>query len=62
MVRQITVGADLSGVPVMRRCNVIGPSDGGATDCDLADAMILDRAVGGGSVTGENSCDAYFSE
>ena len=30
-----------------------------ATDCDVADAYVLDRFVGGQPVTVENTCEAY---
>jgi hypothetical protein len=38
---------------------VIGPPDGGATDCDVADAYVLDRFIAGLPVTVENTCQAY---
>jgi hypothetical protein len=41
------------------RCNVIGPSDGGMTDCNVADAYVLDRFTDGFPVTVENTCQAY---
>jgi hypothetical protein len=52
--RTITQPIDLS------RCNVIGPSDGGDTDCDLNDIFLLRRIVNGtpGAVPG-NLCQAY---
>jgi hypothetical protein len=43
----------------LTRCNVIGPPDGGATDCDVADAYVLDRFIAGLPVTVENTCQAY---
>ena len=49
----ITVTADLT------RCNVTGPSDGGVTDCDVADIFVLQRVVAGRPVTVENTCQAY---
>ena len=55
----------VAGTPLAdaTRCNVIGPSDGGASDCDLADAFVLDRYLGGGTVTVGDLCEAYrFSE
>ena len=44
----------------LSRCNVIGPSDGGITDCDLNDIFLLRRIVNGtpGAVPG-NLCQAY---
>jgi hypothetical protein len=55
------VGATLSGTFVATRCNVIGPSDGGVTDCDVADIYVLQRVVAGGAITIENTCAAYFT-
>ena len=54
------VGATLSGTFVATRCNVIGPSDGGVTDCDVSDIFVLQRFVAGEPVTLENVCAAYF--
>jgi len=36
-----------------------GPSDGGASDCDVADIFVLQRVVAGRPVTLENTCQAY---
>jgi len=44
---------------MLERCDVIGPSDGGVTGCDVADAYVLDRFARGASVTIENTCVAY---
>ena len=38
---------------------MIGPSDGGASDCDVADIYVLERVVASESATVENSCQAY---
>jgi hypothetical protein len=59
LVGEHVVGATTAAI--LTRCNVIGPSDdvGGETDCDVADAYVLDRFVGGQPVTVENTCDAY---
>jgi hypothetical protein len=38
---------------------VIGPSDGGVTDCNVADAYVLDRYTDGQPVTVEDTCEAY---
>jgi hypothetical protein len=57
LVGEHVVGATTAAI--LTRCNVIGPSDGGATDCDLLDAYVLDRFVSGQPVTVENSCAAY---
>jgi YVTN family beta-propeller protein len=60
IARQHLVGATLSGnVFIPERCNVIGPSDGGASDCDVADIYVLERLLAGGSAKVENSCQAY---
>jgi DNA-binding beta-propeller fold protein YncE len=59
IAREHLVGAMLSGPFVAERCNVIGPSDGGASDCDVADIYVLQRVVAGKSATVENSCQAY---
>jgi hypothetical protein len=53
------VGRTESGSFVAKHCNVIGPSDGGATDCDVRDLYVLERAVGGDGALLENACDAY---
>ena len=49
----------LSGPFDPTRCNVIGLSDGGVTDCDVSDIFVLQRFLGGQPVTVENSCAAY---
>ena len=53
------VGALLGGTFIATRCNVIGPSDGGVSDCDIADIFILQRFLAGSPVTVANTCDAY---
>jgi hypothetical protein len=60
LVGEHVVGATTAAI--LTRCNVIGPSDGGATDCDLVDAYVLDRFTGGQPVPVENSCVAYTGE
>jgi hypothetical protein len=52
------VGATLSppGSFVASRCNLIGPSDGGLSDCDVADIFILDRYLSGAQSSLENLC------
>ncbi len=50
----------LSGPFDPTRCNVIGLSDGGATDCDVSDIFVLQRFVGGQPVAVENACAAYL--
>ena len=57
LVREHVVGATTAAI--LTRCNVIGPSDGGVTDCNVADAYVLDRFTDGLPVTLENSCQAY---
>ena len=42
------VGATLSDTFVVTRCNVVGPHDGGVSDCDLHDHAILERYLSGG--------------
>jgi hypothetical protein len=43
----LAIGAFLTGSPILvpSRCNVRGPSDGGATDCDLVDLAVIRRAL-----------------
>lgn len=41
---------------VSSRCNMIGPSDGGVADCDVADAFVLDRFLSGGLSSFDNVC------
>jgi hypothetical protein len=41
------------------RCNVVGPSDGGLTDCDIEDLYVIERAASGQPVVLQNACDAY---
>jgi hypothetical protein len=53
------LGVPLGGTFDPTRCNVIGESDGGVTDCDIADIFILQRFLAGSPVTVENTCDAY---
>jgi hypothetical protein len=59
IAREHLVGATLSGPFAAERCNVIGPSDGGASDCDVADIYVLQRFLAGKSATVENTCQAY---
>ena len=58
--RKYVVDATPPVLPVLTRCNVIGPSDGGVSDCDIADVFILQRFLAGSPVTVENTCDAYL--
>ncbi len=58
--RRFVVGASPQTSFEERRCNVIGPSDGGATDCTVADLFVLARSLGDGSPI-PNECDAYRS-
>jgi len=55
------IGRTLGGTFVAARCNVIGPSDGGASDCDVADLAVLQRFANGTPVTVPNACQAYGS-
>ena len=41
------------------RCNVVGPSDGGVSDCRLEDIFALLRALKGESETLGDACAAY---
>jgi hypothetical protein len=53
------LGIPLGGAFDATRCNVIGPSDAGVSDCDIADIFILQRFLAGSPVTVETNCDAY---
>jgi hypothetical protein len=53
------LGIPLGGPFEAARCNVIGDSDGGVSDCDIADIFVLQRFLAGSPVTVANSCDAY---
>ena len=53
------LGVPLGGTFDETRCNVIGPSDGGVSDCDIADIFILQRFLNGNPVSIEDACDAY---
>jgi hypothetical protein len=59
IARQHLVGATIEA-PVydLARCNVIGPSNDDASDCDVADIFVLERVVAGKSATVEHDCDA----
>jgi hypothetical protein len=48
-----TVTADLG------RCNGVGPSDAGVSDCDVADICVLECLVEGEPVTVSTACEAY---
>jgi hypothetical protein len=43
----------------IKRCNVIGPSNEGLSDCDVRDLFVLDSYLSGGSATIQNVCFAY---
>ncbi|MCH7645066.1 MAG: hypothetical protein IH974_09550 [Myxococcales bacterium] len=60
IARKYVVGGTPPVLPVLSRCNVIGPSDGGVSDCDIADVFILQRFLAGSPVTVENTCGAYL--
>jgi hypothetical protein len=53
------LGTPLGGPFDPTHCNVIGPSDGGVSDCDVADIFVLQRFLSGSPVTVSNVCDAY---
>jgi hypothetical protein len=59
LARAQLVGRTL-GNPDLTRCNVIGPSNEGVSDCDLNDIFLLRRIVSGipGAIPG-NVCQAY---
>ncbi len=59
ITREYLVNATLSGTFVAERCNVVGPSDGGIEDCNVADLAVLDRYLESGSVVVGNVCKAY---
>jgi hypothetical protein len=59
IARQHLVGATIVVPYDLTRCNVIGPSDGGITDCDVADVYVLERVVAGRPTAVENACQAY---
>ena len=58
-VRENLLGIPLGGPFDATRCNVIGPSDGGVSDCDIADIFVLQRFLAGSPVTVADACDAY---
>jgi hypothetical protein len=53
------IGRVLARHHILTRCNVIGEPDGGVTDCNVADAYVLDRFVAGRPVTVGNTCQAF---
>lgn len=61
LARKNLVGASLVGEPTfdITRCNVVGPSDQGVSDCDVRDLYVLDRFLAGAPVTVENVCFPY---
>jgi len=62
-LREFIVGATLSDTFVGARCNVLGTraNDGSGSDCDVADAMALERILVGEPVDRyDNGCDAYY--
>jgi cysteine-rich repeat protein len=59
IARQHLVGAAIGVSYYLTRCNVTGPSDGGVSDCDVADIYVLERVVEGESVAVENTCQSY---
>jgi hypothetical protein len=58
IVQEHLMGKNPAGF-VAARCNVIGPSDNGVSDCDVADAFLIGRVAAGETVTVEDTCDAY---
>jgi hypothetical protein len=53
------LGNPLGGPFDATHCNVIGVSDGGVSDCDIADIFALKRFLAGFPVPIENSCAGY---
>jgi hypothetical protein len=58
---QILVGSSQALGAVIERCNVVGPNDGGVSDCTVADIALIDRHASGAEAAIENVCEAYFS-
>jgi hypothetical protein len=59
LARQHVVGRTIANPSFdLTRCNVIGESDGGVADCNVADAFVLDRFAQGLPVTVGNRCQA----
>ena len=58
LARQHLMGQAAAGF-VKERCNVIGPSDGGMTDCNVADIFVIERFLAGETVSVGDLCDAY---
>ena len=56
---QIVVGNSDANEASADRCNVVGPSDGGATDCQIDDVALIDRHARGASAAIGNVCAAY---
>ena len=59
IARQHLVGATIGVSYDLPRCNVTGLSNGGVSDCDVADIFVLERVVAGRFVAVENTCQAY---
>ncbi|MBW2390036.1 MAG: hypothetical protein JRG89_16625 [Deltaproteobacteria bacterium] len=57
--REFIVSRTPSGSFVVERCNVVGPNDGGLSDCTVADVALLDRAAQGGAPVLGDVCEAY---
>jgi hypothetical protein len=58
--RAHVVGATVTPPFDAARCNLIGPRDGGISDCDVRDLFVLRRAAAALPVSNENACSAYF--
>jgi hypothetical protein len=61
IARQHLLGASIGVSYDLTRCYVIGPSDGGVSDCDVADIFVLERVVAGRPATVENTCQAAMA-
>jgi hypothetical protein len=60
--RRQLVSATIAVPYYIKRCNVIGASDAGVSDCDVADMAILQRVIDGDLSALANVCDAYYNE
>lgn len=58
---QIVVGSSAASGAPRTRCNVVGASDGGVTDCGVDDVALLDRHASGRGAAIGDVCDAYLN-
>ncbi len=59
IARKKLVGAGIVASFDVTRCNVVGPSDGGVTDCGVADIFLLGRFLDDPSTQLGNVCSGY---